>query len=162
MLVQEKASPAPTVRGGPRDDRLAAAYVLVLAFGLRRAELLGLAWADLDLSAGLLAVRQQVTVHKSPQAADGKRAARGVLELSALKTGSGLPPGRRGRRGGSFSRRRPGHPLNRAVSPTPSQRWHSEPGSGAGTCTKRDMRPRSCWPWGPSWRSCRGFSGIPP
>jgi integrase len=71
-----------------RGDRLAAAYVLVLAFGLRRAELLGLAWADLDVSAGLLAVRQQVTVRKSPQAADGKRAARGVLELSALKTGS--------------------------------------------------------------------------
>ncbi len=71
-----------------RGDRLAAAYVLVLAFGLRRAELLGLAWADLDVSAGLLAVRQQVTIRKSPQAADGKRTARGVLELSALKTGS--------------------------------------------------------------------------
>ncbi len=71
-----------------RGDRLAAAYVLVLAFGLRRAELLGLAWADLDVSAGLLVVRQQVTVRKSPQAPNGKRAARGVLELSALKTGS--------------------------------------------------------------------------
>jgi integrase len=70
-----------------RGDRLEAAYVLVLAFGLRRAELLGLAWTDLDVSDGLLAVRQQVTVRRAPQAADGSRAGRGVLELSPLKTG---------------------------------------------------------------------------
>jgi integrase len=69
-------------------DRLEAAYVLVLAFGLRRGELLGLAWSDLDAGAGTLLVRQQVTVRKPPQDAGGKRVGRGVLELSPLKTGS--------------------------------------------------------------------------
>ena len=41
-----------------------------------------------DVSGEFVVVRQQVTVRKSPQAMDGKRVARGVLELSALKTGS--------------------------------------------------------------------------
>ena len=54
----------------------------------RGAELLGLAWGDLDVGAGLLAVRQQVTVRKPPPAGDGSRVGRGVIELSPLKTGS--------------------------------------------------------------------------
>ncbi|HXW78122.1 MAG TPA: site-specific integrase [Acidimicrobiales bacterium] len=79
---------ARALLGVVRGDRLEAAYMLVLAFGLRRAELIGLAWGDLDVDAGLLAVRQQVTVRKPPPAADGSRAGRGVIELSPLKTGS--------------------------------------------------------------------------
>jgi integrase len=79
---------ARTLLAAAAGDRLEAAYVLVLAFGLRRGELLGLAWSDLDTEAGAVLVRQQVTVRKPPQDADGKRAGRGVLELTPLKTGS--------------------------------------------------------------------------
>jgi integrase len=41
-----------------RADRLHALYVLALYLGLRRGELLGLRWADLDLTGGVLEVRQ--------------------------------------------------------------------------------------------------------
>lgn len=41
-----------------RGDRLYALYVLALALGLRRAELLGLRWRDIDLDSGVLEVRQ--------------------------------------------------------------------------------------------------------
>lgn len=40
-------------------DRDAALYALVLAFGLRRGELLGLKWEDVDLEHGELHIRQQ-------------------------------------------------------------------------------------------------------
>ena len=42
------------------DDRLHALYVLAVSTGLRQGELLGLRWADVDFSAGNLAVRQQL------------------------------------------------------------------------------------------------------
>ncbi|MCH7577964.1 MAG: site-specific integrase [Chloroflexi bacterium] len=41
-------------------DRLYGLYVLALTCGLRQAELLGLRWADVDLSGCVLSVRQQV------------------------------------------------------------------------------------------------------
>lgn len=41
-----------------RSDRLYALYVLALYLGLRRGELLGLRWEDLDLSGGVLEVRR--------------------------------------------------------------------------------------------------------
>lgn len=56
-------------------DRLGAAYTLALALGLRRGEVLGLRWADVDLDAGTLTVRQQLQ----------RRAAKGLL-LVPLKT----------------------------------------------------------------------------
>ncbi|MFI6360795.1 site-specific integrase, partial [Streptomyces sp. NPDC050743] len=40
-----------------RDDRLSAAYVLALYLGLRRGELLGLHWPDVDLDGGSLEIR---------------------------------------------------------------------------------------------------------
>jgi integrase len=43
-----------------RADRLHAVYVLALAAGLRRGELLGLRWTDVDLDGGELHVRQAV------------------------------------------------------------------------------------------------------
>jgi integrase len=79
---------ARTLLAAAAGDRLQTAYVFVLAFGLRRGELLGLAWSDLDTEAGTLVVRQQVTVRKPPQDADGKRDGIGALELTPLKTGS--------------------------------------------------------------------------
>ena len=71
-----------------RGDRLEAAYVLALALGFRRGELLGLAWCDLDTDAAILRVHQQVTVRRSPQGVDGTRSGLAVLELTPLKTGS--------------------------------------------------------------------------
>jgi len=44
-----------------RDDRLYAAFVLLATTGMRRAEVLGLRWADLDLKAGHLSVKQTIT-----------------------------------------------------------------------------------------------------
>lgn len=43
-----------------RGERLEACYQLMLAYGLRRGEALGLAWVDFDEEAGTLAVRQGV------------------------------------------------------------------------------------------------------
>jgi integrase len=43
-----------------KGERLEACYQLMLAFGLRRGEALGLAWADFDDEAATLAVRQGV------------------------------------------------------------------------------------------------------
>ncbi len=74
--------------GAASGHRLEASYVLAVAYGLRRGELLGLAWSDVDLDAGTLWIHQQLTTRKAPQAADGTRSHRGVLELSELKTGS--------------------------------------------------------------------------
>ncbi|MEU8467941.1 site-specific integrase [Streptomyces sp. NPDC029006] len=57
-----------------RDDRLGAAYVLALYLGLRRGELLGLHWADIDLEGGSLEIRTAL------QRVDG------ALVLTAPKT----------------------------------------------------------------------------
>ena len=42
-------------------DRLYAAYVVLATTGMRRGEVLGLRWADLDLDAGHLSVKQTIT-----------------------------------------------------------------------------------------------------
>ena len=42
------------------EDRLYAAYVLVLVLGLRKGEVLGICWDDIDLDAGLLTVGMQL------------------------------------------------------------------------------------------------------
>jgi integrase len=53
-------------------DRLAALYRLALTLGMRQAEILGLRWADVDLDAGTLRVRQTLqriggeTIAKEP------------------------------------------------------------------------------------------------
>jgi integrase len=45
-----------------RGNRLEALYILALATGMRRSELLGLRWGDLDLEAGVLLVRRGLTI----------------------------------------------------------------------------------------------------
>jgi integrase len=60
-------------------DRLAALYRLALTLGMRQAEILGLRWADVDLDAGTLRVRQTVqriggeTITKEPKTARSRR-----------------------------------------------------------------------------------------
>jgi integrase len=51
-----------------RENRLYAAYHLALASGMRRGELLGLRWADVDLDKGMISVRQQLVASVSYEA----------------------------------------------------------------------------------------------
>jgi len=71
-----------------RGDRLEAAYLLMLSYGLRRGEVLGLAWSDFDPARRTLGVRQAVTLRKSGRLDGGGYAggAPGRVELSELKT----------------------------------------------------------------------------
>jgi integrase len=56
-----------------RDDRLYAAWRLAALTGMRRGEVLGLRWADLDLEAGWLSVRQTlVVVDNQPRVSEPK------------------------------------------------------------------------------------------
>jgi integrase len=48
--------------GSVRSDRLFAAWLLAATTGMRRGELLGLRWTDLDLDAGVVNFRQIRTV----------------------------------------------------------------------------------------------------
>jgi integrase len=54
------------------EDRLSTFYRLALTLGMRQAEILGLRWADVDLDAGALRVRQTLqriggeTIAKEP------------------------------------------------------------------------------------------------
>lgn len=51
---------ARTFLRAARQDRLEAAWVTMLACGLRRSEMLGLSWDDVDLEAGTLTVRRSL------------------------------------------------------------------------------------------------------
>ena len=55
-----------------RDDRLEALYILALTTGMRRGELLGLKWSDVDMENKRVSVRRTVT-----RIDDGKRVALG-------------------------------------------------------------------------------------
>jgi integrase len=71
-----------------KGDRLEAAFLLLLSYGLRRGELLGLAWADLDPKRRTLEVRQAVRRRKSARGDEGTYLG-GVsnrVELAELKT----------------------------------------------------------------------------
>lgn len=52
--TEQVKAPFEAVRG----DRLEALYVLAVTTGLRRGELLGLGWGDVNLDAGTLKVRR--------------------------------------------------------------------------------------------------------
>ena len=71
-----------------KGDRLEAAYLLLLSYGLRRGELLGLCWDDLDRDRHTLEVRRAVRRRKSARLDDGNypdgNGSR--VELAELKT----------------------------------------------------------------------------
>jgi len=48
-----------------QEDRLGAAFILLLGTGLRRGELLALTWRDVDLSRGIIHIRHGVTFTKT-------------------------------------------------------------------------------------------------
>jgi integrase len=54
------ADEARSLRVVAKNDRFYALYVLALYVGLRRGELLGLRWEDIDLAGGLLEVRRSL------------------------------------------------------------------------------------------------------
>jgi hypothetical protein len=56
-------------------DPLYPAFVLLLLYGMRRGEVLGLSWQDMDLDSGLLGIRQQLQ-RVSVQAGPVKRPGR--------------------------------------------------------------------------------------
>ena len=71
-----------------RGDRLEAAFLVILSYGLRRGELLGLMWADLDWDRQTLHVRQAVRRRKSAKGDDGTYLGGGFgrIEIVNLKT----------------------------------------------------------------------------
>jgi integrase len=71
-----------------RGDRLEAAYLSLLSYGLRRGELLGLRWADFDSERRTLEVRVAVRRRKSARLDDGTYAngTPSRVELAELKT----------------------------------------------------------------------------
>ena len=71
-----------------KGDRLEAAYLLLLSYGLRRGELLGLCWDDLDRDRHTLEVRRAVRRRKCARLDDGNYAdGNGSrVELGELKT----------------------------------------------------------------------------
>lgn len=66
---------------GARSIGMYVLYVLALRLGLRRGELLGLRWRDVDLSAGVLSVRQQVN-HEGQITTPKSKKARRSLPLT--------------------------------------------------------------------------------
>ena len=100
-----------------KTERLYALYVLALCLGLRRGELLGLRWEDIDLDAGALEVVQ--TLQRvggalrfvRPKTADSARTIRSrrcastrFVSTGASNSPSGPMPGRTGKRTGLSSR----------------------------------------------------------
>jgi integrase len=54
------ADEAKQFLGAARPDPLYAAFVLLILYGLRRGEALGLRWSDIDFEAGTIQIRQQL------------------------------------------------------------------------------------------------------
>lgn len=78
---------ALTLLESAKGDRLEPAYMLLLTYGLRRGELLGLAWDDFDAKERTLAVRQSLRRRKAVRSVDGERPTAVLhVELSELKT----------------------------------------------------------------------------
>jgi integrase len=71
-----------------RGDRLEAAFLLMLSYGLRRGEVLGLAWSDLDRGRHTLEVRRAVRRRKSARDDGGTYlgGATSRVEVAELKT----------------------------------------------------------------------------
>jgi len=71
------ASEALAFLQAARGDRLYPAFVLLLVYGLRRGEVLGLSWRDVDLEHDVVQIRQQL------------QRVRGRLRLGPVKTNAG-------------------------------------------------------------------------
>lgn len=113
-----------------RKDPLYAAFVLVIAMGLRRGEIVGLRWSDLDLDDRVLYVRQQTQRRRGVLYDDDpkSRRRRGRPALCALHRAPALTPVAAGscpREGGGevagvgLCLHHPHRPPGRAAQPVP-------------------------------------------
>ncbi len=156
------------------DDRLSATWRLLATTGLRRGELLGLRWSDVDLDRGTIAVRQtRIMVNANRPPAPPNRGP----EPAPSRSTPGPPPFSRhgnGRRSPNASSWAPdGSTRSAWSSPTPtapssthrssaadSGRSWRPPGSDRSASTTSAIRtPRP--PYGSGSRSCRNGSGTP-
>src|SRR5579875_624647 len=98
-----------------KDERLYALYVLALCLGLRRGELLGLRWSDIDLDAETLEVPPAGRRDAAARPAQDRRLGPDDPATAELRQGTARPrrtPGRRaGRRRDGLGRTRPGLPV---------------------------------------------------
>jgi integrase len=130
-----------------RKDPLYAAFVLAIAMGLRRGEIVGLRWSDVDLDNRVLYVRHQVQRRRGSCTTTTRRAAVAALSrcpLSVLRPCAGsacgrrLPAPRRGRSGRTpTTSSPPGQAArsSRATSTAPSPASPSPPASASSGCT---------------------------
>jgi integrase len=84
------ADEARLLLGAAKDNRLEALYVLALHTGMRRGELLGLKWDDVDLDAGVPQVRVRRTLTRT---GGGKGLALGEPKTKASRRTVRLTPG---------------------------------------------------------------------
>lgn len=83
---------ARTLLDAAKGDRLHALYVLAVHYGLRKGELLGLKWADIDLAAGVMQVRRTMsdsreegTIEESTKSGKGRRVELSRTAVEALR-----------------------------------------------------------------------------
>ena len=121
-----------------KSERLYALYVLALCLGLRRGELLGLRWEDIDLDAGTLEVVQTL------------QRVGGALRFVRPRPRTPHAPSR--------SRRyAPTHFVSTAASNSPNE---PTPG-GTGKRTGSSSRPGSAPRWSPTTSAGAGAASAP-
>lgn len=137
-----------------RKDPLYAAFVLAIAMGLRRGEIIGLRWSDIDLDGRVLYVRQQIQRRRGVLYDDDpKSRRRRAVPLPALciapcagtACGRRTPGPRRGRGGRSRTTSSPPAPAARSspgTSTAPSPASPSPPASGSSGSTMLATAPR--------------------
>ena len=77
---------AKTFLNAARGDRFEALYLLALHYGLRRGELLGLKWEDIDLDAGTLQVRRTMSETRTGRIEEETKSGKG-RRIEVSRTG---------------------------------------------------------------------------
>ena len=159
-----------------RHDRLYALWLLVATTGMRRAELAGLRWVDIDLDAARLSPRRprvvvNYVVHESePKTRMGKRslaldpATLAALRSTRLARSRNAPTsGRPGWTRGWCSPGRTAPPSTRTSSPTGSGGWPAPPACRRSGCTtSATATPPRRWPPASRPRWSASASATPP
>jgi integrase len=158
-------------------DRLYPAYVLVLVLGLRKGELLGLGWDDLDLDAGTVAIDWQIQRVGKVRGIERRRtktpSSDATLPLppicvTALKEQRTVQAAAREEAGDAWQENglvittRFGTRSSRVTSCGSGTAAASKPGYGTSPCTTPGVPVARCspiWTYTPGWR-CRS-SGTP-
>jgi integrase len=115
-------------------DPLYPAFVLALAMELRRGELGGLRWSDVDLDKRVLYVRQQTQRRRGSLYDDDPQSCRSrVVPMPALRTAA-LAPSRRGMAA----------PSSHGTSTGPARASRPMPGCGWSSCTTHGTVAPGC------------------